>query len=46
MCVPTQRHNREVQGVRQGTDKMIRFGKFNIRNGKSGGLELALCRMA
>ena len=36
---------REGWGVRRGTDKMIRFVTFNIRNGRNGGLELALCWM-
>ena len=37
---------REGRGIRRGTEKMIRFGTFNIGNGKNGGLELELCGMA
>ena len=46
MCVPTEGRTREGQGIRQETDKMIRFDTFNIRNGKNAGLELALFGMA
>ena len=37
---------REGQGVRHGTDKMIRLGTFNIRNGQNGVMESALCGVA
>ena len=33
-------------GVRQGTEKMIRFGTFNIWNRQNGVLESALCGVA
>ena len=46
MCVPTEGRTREGQGIRQETDKMIRFDTFNIRNGQNSVLELALCGMA
>ena len=35
----------EGQGFRRLTEKLIRFGTFNIRNGQNGGLELALFYM-
>ena len=38
-------HTKEGQGVRRGTDKMVRFDTVNIQNGRNRGLELALCRM-
>ena len=37
---------REGRGVRCGTEKMIRFGTFNIQNGQNGGLELVLHGMS
>ena len=30
------------KGVRQGLNKMVRFGTYNIRSGRNGGLESAL----
>ena len=46
MCVPMGGRTREGQGVRRWTEKMVRFGTFNIRNGRNGGLESALRGLA
>ena len=46
MCVLTEGRTREGGGVRRETEKIIRFGTFNIRNGQNAGLELALFGMA
>ena len=42
MCVPIEGHTREGWGVRRGTEKMVRFSMFRIRNVRNGGLESAL----
>ena len=45
MCISIEERTREGRGVRRGTGKVVTFGKYNIRSGRNGGLELALCRM-
>ena len=42
MCVPTEGNTREGRWGIWATEKLIRFGTFNIRNDQNGGLELAL----
>ena len=42
MCVYTEGLTRERREVRLDTEKMVKFGTFNTRNGRNGGLELAL----
>ena len=34
---------REGQGERQGSEKLVRFGTYNIQRGRNRGLGLALC---
>ena len=46
MCKPTEAHTREGQRERQGPDKLVKFGTYNIRNGRNGGLKSALYGMA
>ena len=45
MCITMEGCNREGRGVKRETDKLIRFGTFNIRNSQNRGLELALNAM-
>ena len=46
MCVPTEERTREGWGVIRGMEKIVRFGTFNIRNVRNGGLESALLGLA
>ena len=46
MCVHTEGLTRERREVRLDTEKMVKFGTFNTQNGRNGGLESALRRIA
>ena len=46
MCDPAEGRTREGRGEKQAPEEVVRFGTYNIRSRKNGGLESALCWLA